>query len=92
VLYSHLILFRFVYPTERDRVPAWVMRDLAKRAAAELGSAENDERVCRGTLLAAVQYLPDIEGWGYDDARQAPHGPMTADQVREWTDGVLTGR
>ena len=92
VLYSHVILFAYVYPSERDRVPAWVMRELGVRLAVELAGRPKDERICRGTLLAAVQYLPDVEGWGYDDARQPPHGPLTPDQVRDWTDGVLTGR
>ena len=42
--------------------------------------------------LAAAQYLPDVERWGYEDARLEPHGTMTPEQVEEWTDGVITGR
>src|SRR5439155_7653647 len=64
VLYSHLILFGFVYAAERDRVPAWVMRELGERLATEVDGPAADGAVCRGTLLAAVQYLPDIQGWG----------------------------
>jgi hypothetical protein len=51
-----------------------------------------DDRVCQGVLLAAAQYLPDVERWGYEDARLEPHGTMTPEQVDEWTDGVITGR
>jgi hypothetical protein len=92
VLYSHLILFGFVYPAERDRVPGWVLRELNARLRAELEAGPAAGRVCRGTLLAATQYIPDVERWGYADARLAPHGAMTPQQVAAWTEGVRTGR
>lgn len=92
VLYSHLILFGFVYPAERDNVPAWVMDDLAGRLKDDTATPPPDEHVCRGTLLAATQYLPDVERWEYEDARLEPRGTMTPDQVAVWTEGVLTGR
>jgi hypothetical protein len=92
VLYAHLILYGFAYPAERDRVPAWVMRGLAARLHGEVKAPPPDERVCQGTLLAAAQYLPDVERWGYEDARLEPHGNMTPEQVEVWTDGVITGR
>jgi hypothetical protein len=92
VLFAHLILFGFAYPAERDRVPGWVMRELAGRLHAEVKTAPPDDRVCQGTLLAAAQYLPDVERWGYEDARLEPHGNLTPEQVEVWTDGVLTGR
>jgi len=92
VLYAHLILFGFAYPADRDRVPGWVMRELAGRLGAEVKTVPPDDRVCQGTLLAAAQYLPDVERWGYEDARLEPHGTMTPEQVAEWTDGVITGR
>ena len=90
VLYSHLILLGFIYPAERDRIPGWVMRELHDRFQSE--PAAPGERICRGTLLSATQYLPDVEQWGYRDARLKPHGNLTPDQVAVWTDGVLTGR
>lgn len=92
VLYSHLILYGFVYPAERCRVPAWVMRDLGTRLERELADAPPDEHVCQGTLLAAVQYLPDVERWGYQDARLEPRGTMTPEEVAAWTEGVQTGK
>jgi hypothetical protein len=92
VLYSHLVLYGFVYPAERDRVPVWVMRELARRLGVELDSRPPDEKVCRGTLLAAAQYIPDVQRWGYQDARVEPRGNMTPEQAAEWTEGVLEGR
>ena len=31
VLLTHLLNFRFIYPTERDRVPQWLMDELTER-------------------------------------------------------------
>ncbi len=36
VLLSHLLLFNFVYPSEREAVPGWVMQDLIGRLEQEL--------------------------------------------------------
>lgn len=36
VLLSHIVLFRYIYPAERDRVPASVIRELTGRLHAEL--------------------------------------------------------
>jgi hypothetical protein len=90
VLYAHLVLFGFVYPAERDRVPAWVMEELNGRLRAE-GEAPA-ERECAGTLLSATQYLPDVGEWGYRDPRLAPGGPLTEEQAAEWLDGILSGK
>lgn len=89
VLLAHLILFGYVYPGERGRVPAWVTDELAGRFAAEMAA---EGRVCWGPLLAALQYLPDVDQWGYTDARLPPHGGMTPADVAGWTHGVQTGR
>jgi hypothetical protein len=88
VLLSHLLLFGFVYPSERDRLPATVLRELLGRAQAGVGSAPSNGRVCQGTLLSREQYLTDVEQWGYADARLAPRGSMTPGQVSIWTDAI----
>ena len=92
VLYAHLVLFGFVYPGEQNGVPGWVMDELAGRLKAESAAEPAGEPVCRGTLLAAVEYIPDVTRWDYADARLEPHGTMTPEQVAVWTNGVLTGR
>lgn len=85
VLLAHLVLFGYIYPGESERVPAGVLHGLVRRLEEELGEAPADERVCRGTLLSWSQYLPDVEQWGYEDARRTPRGPMTADEIARWT-------
>ena len=44
--------------------------------------------VCYGPLLSREQYLHDIERLKYHDGRQEPHGPMTAEQVKIWTEAI----
>jgi hypothetical protein len=88
VLLFNLILFGFVYPAERARIPARVMRILTERLSAELDTDAATGRVCQGTLISREQYLPDTARWGYADARQLPIGNMTAEQVRDWTAAI----
>jgi hypothetical protein len=88
LLLSQLVLFGFVYPSERDRVPAWVMNDLVVRLQAEVASPPPQERVCQGTLLSREQYLIDIERWGYADPRERPQGNMTPGDIDRWTRAI----
>ena len=39
----------------------------------------------RGTLTSRAQYLVDLELWGYEDARLAPHGSMSEEDASIWT-------
>jgi hypothetical protein len=85
VLLAHLTLFGFVYPGERDKVPARVLRDLATRLDREADHAVANDRVCQGTLLSREQYLVDLERWGYVDARLRAPSKMTRDDIRIWS-------
>lgn len=88
VLLSHLILFGFIYPSERDRIPQAVMNELLKRLQDEHTQSPPAERICRGTLLSRAQYLVDVQEWGYQDARLRPHGDMDAAEIDSWTDAI----
>lgn len=68
VLLSHLILYRFSYPGQRDKVPETIWKELLSRAAA-LQNEPDKETLCRGTLLSKVQYRVDLTHWGFHDAR-----------------------
>jgi hypothetical protein len=68
VLYTYLILFGFIYPARQDRVPAWVMAELANRLRREGETPPAPDGVCYGTVLSA-QFQVDIAEWGYQDAR-----------------------
>jgi hypothetical protein len=82
VLLAHLILFLYVYPDAHTLVPQRVLDELWSRRVV---IPPNGDRVCRGTMLSRAQYLVDIYGWAYADARVAPHGPMTDKEVAVWT-------
>jgi hypothetical protein len=69
VLYNHLLLFGYIYPSDRARIPAWVMKELAERLSAEVSEAPPEDRVCRGTFLSMVDYSIDVEQRGYQDPR-----------------------
>jgi hypothetical protein len=86
-LYAHIVMFGFIYPSDRDKVPAWVMDELAKRMHEETHAGAADARVCYGTIISRQQYLKDIGDWGYDDARVV-HDTMSADDIARWTAGI----
>lgn len=89
VLLSHLVLFGFIYPGERGKVPAWVMRELLRRLAEEVKTPAVDERTCQGTFLSWCQYLADVEQEGYRDARHPPRGPLTREDTQLMTRTLL---
>ena len=88
VLFSHLVLFGYVYPGQRDRVPTWVMGALVGRLWDDRRTRAEDSRTCRGTLLSREQYLPDIQHHGYRDARLEPPARMTPAEVALWTRAI----
>jgi len=85
VLFTHLILFGFIYPTERSLIPDWLMRELLGRLENEIEVAAQKPKLCQGTLLSRTQYLKDITDWGYEDARLRPFGTMTPEEAARWT-------
>src|SRR5258708_7603789 len=74
VLLSHLILFGFIYPSERDRVPAWVLDELHQAVRNE---RPTDEKICQGTLLSKYMYVTPTDNSGYPDVRLPPPAPIT---------------
>ena len=74
------MLFGFVYPNERSKIPENVMRDLVSR----LNERDVDSpAVCLGTFLSRVQYLPDLNA-GYQDGRLIL-GSMSPEEIARWT-------
>lgn len=85
VLLAHLVLFGFIYPSQRSRVPAAVLDELVQRLATETRSPDAEDPVCHGTLLSWSQYLGDVLGGNFRDARIRPYGNLTPDEVARWT-------
>ena len=83
VLFSYVALFGYIYPTERSKIPEWVQHHFADKLVQEIGRNAPGEPVCAGTLLSRMQFLVDIQEWGYRDVR-APE-LMSPEALTEWT-------
>ena len=80
---SHLILFAYIYPSERQRIPQEVIRDLLDRLAGELTAPISADQPCQGPLLSRIQYRPDIEKMGFKDARLTPNSKMSPAKLKK---------
>jgi hypothetical protein len=88
ILLSHLVLFGFVYPADRELVPLAVMNELLDRLRNEMLAATPQDSICLGTLLSREQYLNDIDQQGLQDARIAPLGRMSVQDTENWTRAI----
>lgn len=89
VLLSHIILFGFIYPSERDRIPEIIIATLLDRLCCETFTKEHpSQKICQGTLLSRQQYLVDINQWGYRDGR-LEGGYMSSQEIKLWTDKII---
>ncbi|QBQ54070.1 hypothetical protein [Nitrosococcus wardiae] len=65
LLLSALVNFQFVYPTDRDIVPGWLITELLDRYKQLMKMPLPYRKVCRGPLLSHSQYEIDQREWGY---------------------------
>lgn len=86
VLFGFVILFGFVYPDQRHRVPQWVIDELTAKFLRE--QSDETDPVCNGTLLSREQYLYDVCVRGYQDARVVPRGQMKPEELEIWTAAI----
>lgn len=71
ILLAHILYFRFVYPTERNLIPEWVLQELLGRITEQLSLPMPQGKICRGGLLSRFQYLIDYNKWGYTSETEA---------------------
>ena len=88
VLLAHLVLFDYIYPSERNRLPETVLHQLLRRLETETSAPVPTEPICRGTLLSRQQYLVDVQPGGFIDARSRPDNPMSDDDIATWTAAI----
>jgi hypothetical protein len=65
LLLAHLVQFRYIYPANRNAVPAWLLNELMSRVTSQFEVPVPSEPICRGPLLSKTQYVVDIQEWGY---------------------------
>lgn len=64
LLYSQIMNFRFVYPSERGIIPKWLMSELNQRVKHQLDLPIPKDKTSRGPLLSHDQYQIDAK-WGF---------------------------
>jgi hypothetical protein len=88
ILLTHLVLFGFIYPGDRTRIPNWVLRELTGKLLEADKSPAPIPNLCQGTLLSREQYLIDIELWRKIDARLVPIGNLKQNEIATWTEAI----
>lgn len=67
LLFAHLLMYRFAYPSERDIIPLHIMEELSARLGHQLDMPAPKDKVCRGWMLSRTQYETPIREWGFTD-------------------------
>lgn len=67
VLLMAVLNFRFVYPSERDLIPRWVLDELLERLGAQANMPPPGKKVCRGRLFSPRDYTIDVTEWGFSE-------------------------
>lgn len=67
VLLVHLLNFRWIYPGERETVPAWLMDELLDRLHHQRRLPPPRVRVCRGRMFSTADYEIDVREWDFAD-------------------------
>jgi hypothetical protein len=84
VLLSHLVLFPFIYPAQRNVIPRDVVSDLISRFIDEEQERQDTEQICNGTLLSRRQYRYDVTVKGLRDARLSARCRISAEELNIW--------
>lgn len=81
VLLMHVLNFRFIYPSEREKIPRWLLDELLLRTREQADLPPPQTKVCRGRLFSPDDYRIDVSEWGFADvvgpAESGPSGPKT---------------
>lgn len=67
VLLMHVLNFRWIYPTERDHVPHWLMDELLDRLKHQLELPPPQMKICRGRMFSHVDYEIAVKEWNFAD-------------------------
>jgi hypothetical protein len=67
VLLMHLLNFRFIYPSEREKIPSWLLRELLSRLQHQFELPTSKMKICRGRMFSVVDYSADVAELGFAD-------------------------
>ena len=65
LLLAQFINFQFVYPSDRQLIPEWLLKELLALAAKQSDLPSPIEKVCLGPLIDQTQYKVDVLEWKY---------------------------
>lgn len=65
LLLQQCVHFRYVYPSEGDNIPSWLMTELLGRMKWQESMPRSRDAVCRGATISQDQYVIDLTEWGY---------------------------
>jgi putative nucleotidyltransferase-like protein len=82
ILWSHLILFGFIFPSKRDLVPSKLMKGFAAEMLREQIEPALVDPICNGTLLSRIQYQSDLGD--LLDARLTGRSTMSTEELQRW--------
>ena len=84
VLWSHLILFGFIFPSKRHMIPLELVKDFVARVGKEQSEPCIGDPICNGTLLSRIQYQSDLRE--FVDARKAARSEMSSEETQRWVE------
>jgi hypothetical protein len=67
VLLIAILNFRYIYPSERDKTPKWLLDELLRRVASQETMPAPGVRICRGRIFSPRDYEPDVSEWGFSE-------------------------
>ncbi|SIR25965.1 nucleotidyltransferase [Pontibacter lucknowensis] len=65
LLLAQFMSFQFVYPSDRDIIPRWLMDELLLRAKEQYDVEPPKDKICRGPFIDQTQYGHDVRVWDY---------------------------
>jgi hypothetical protein len=82
ILWSHLILFGFIFPSKRHLIPLELVKEFSAKVLEEQTEPAPVDPVCNGTLLSRIQYQSDLRD--FLDARLTGRSTMSTEELRHW--------
>ena len=82
VLWSHLILFGFIFPSKRRLIPLELAKEFSEKVLREQIEPAGPDPVCNGTLLSRIQYQSDLND--FLDARLTGRSALSTEELRHW--------
>jgi hypothetical protein len=82
VLWSHLILLGFIFPSKRHLIPSELVKEFGAKLLQEQTEPALVDPVCNGTLLSRIQYQADLRD--FLDARLTGRSEVSTEELRHW--------